>query len=282
MRKILKTARPYENIKRHYEIEKKLAERLKNSPAAERAQLYSCLYNELFRKVPDHPQLTKKNAGAGYTEEISSKMNLMRLFPAYHARPSSLLEIGSGDCRLSLAAAQYFDDVYALEVSEEITKHVRGPGNFHLIISEGGGIDLPPESINIAYSNQLMEHMHPDDAILQLKDIYNVLIKGGSYICLTPHRFAGPHDVSRHFEDVASGFHLKEYTFSELDSMLKSAGFRETHVIAGARGVYAKAPVKPFLLLEKLLERLSLRHRKKISRNIIMRLFLGIRIAAEK
>ncbi len=276
------TPRPYENIKRHYEIEKKLAERLKNSSPSERAQLYPRLYNELFREVPDHPQLTKKSHGAGSTKEISSKINLMRLFPAYHAEPCALLEIGAGDCSLSLSATRYFNDVYALEVSGEITKHVRGPENFHLIISDGRSINLTPESISIAYSNQLMEHMHPDDALLQLKNIHKVLIEGGSYICLTPHRFSGPHDVSRHFEDVANGFHLKEYTYSELDRMLKSAGFRRTCVIAGAKGVYAKMPIKPFLLFEKLLGGLSLRHRKRISRTIPAGLLLGIRIAAEK
>ena len=49
-----------EQIREHYEIEKKLASQLRDATREERRSLYSSLYDELFRRVPSHPQLTDK------------------------------------------------------------------------------------------------------------------------------------------------------------------------------------------------------------------------------
>jgi predicted SAM-dependent methyltransferase len=51
-----------------------------------------------------------------------------------------------------------------------------------------------------------MEHLHPDDAFEQLKQIYTALTPGGLYICTTPNRLTGPHDVSKYFDETAAGF----------------------------------------------------------------------------
>jgi len=52
--------RTYEELKEHYEIEKELAEGLRNSTKEQRRKLYSSVYDELFERVPQHPQLTRK------------------------------------------------------------------------------------------------------------------------------------------------------------------------------------------------------------------------------
>ena len=49
--------RTAEQVKEHYEIEKVIADRLRNSSAAERTELYKASYDELFRRVPHHPLL---------------------------------------------------------------------------------------------------------------------------------------------------------------------------------------------------------------------------------
>ena len=124
---------------------------------------------------------------------------------------TTFLELGPGDCRLSFEVAKYVKNVYAIDVSKEITKYVQKPRNFHLILSDGSSINVPLTSINIAYSNQLMEHLHPDDALVQVRNVYKTLVPGGIYICITPHRFQGPHDISKYFDDISTGIHLKEY-----------------------------------------------------------------------
>ena len=48
------------DIEHHYRVELELAGRLRAAPRAERLSLYGPLYDELFRRVPNHPQLTRK------------------------------------------------------------------------------------------------------------------------------------------------------------------------------------------------------------------------------
>lgn len=116
--------------------------------------------------------------------------------------------------------------VYAIDVCDAITARSDRPANFELAMSDGTNVPVPAGSVDLAYSNQLMEHMHSDDAASQLGNIARALRPGGRYICLTPHRLQGPCDVSQFFDDdVATGFHLKEYTYAELDRLFYHAGF---------------------------------------------------------
>ena len=53
-----------EDIKKHYELEKKLAAKLMNAPKDERKTLYTELYNQLYRSLPSHSRWdAKKNPG---------------------------------------------------------------------------------------------------------------------------------------------------------------------------------------------------------------------------
>ncbi len=59
-----------EQIREHYEIEKELANRLRKASKPERRALYSALYDELYRRVPLHPQfnpqkITRPNRASG-------------------------------------------------------------------------------------------------------------------------------------------------------------------------------------------------------------------------
>ena len=52
------------DIESHYRVEVELAGRLRAAPRAERLGLYGAVYDELFRRVPTHPQLTRKVSDA--------------------------------------------------------------------------------------------------------------------------------------------------------------------------------------------------------------------------
>jgi hypothetical protein len=47
-------------LREHYEVERELADALRRAGPHERRSLYATLYDELFRRVPHHPQLTRK------------------------------------------------------------------------------------------------------------------------------------------------------------------------------------------------------------------------------
>jgi predicted SAM-dependent methyltransferase len=112
------------------------------------------------------------------------------------------------------------------------------------VLSDGVSVPVPPGSVNVAYSYQLMEHLHPEDAFEQLENIYAALAPGGLYICITPNRLSGPHDISYYFDNEATGFHLKEYTTWELSRLFKRAGFSQTSAYVGFRD--KRAGVPPF------------------------------------
>jgi ubiquinone/menaquinone biosynthesis C-methylase UbiE len=267
--------RTFEQIKEHYEIEKVLANRLKLSNREERRCLYSSVYNEMFRKVPLHPQLTRKK------NFIVTKLNVfcqMLFLKRFLKKNMIFAEIGAGDCSLSFAVCKNVKKVYAVDVSEEITKNSLPPENFQLILSDGQTIPLPDDSVHVVYSNQLMEHLHPDDAIEQLHNVKNVLTTGGKYICMTPNRINGPHDISKYFEKEASGFHLKEYTFAELNHLFKKIGFISVFGYIGAKVIYVKTPIFLILKFERLIKLLP----HSIKRYAIFKPFLSIKIVGIK
>jgi SAM-dependent methyltransferase len=234
-----KTVRSREALRRHYEIERDLADRLRTAPPDLRKELYRTVYNELFQRVPDHPQLTRKHDAA--LQQIATD-RLVRLLRAFLKPDAVYLEVGAGDCHLAMAVARIVRRVYAVDVCDLIAGGSKRPDNFALIISDGVSVPVSPGTVDVAYSHQLMEHLHPDDALEQLKSIHAALAPGGIYLCTTPHRLSGPHDISRYFDRVATGFHLKEYSFAELRLLFRQAGFESTSGWVGVKGRFFSAP----------------------------------------
>ena len=261
----------------HYLIERELAHRLRNASRAERRTLYTELYNELFRRFPQHPQFINKESPERRARRTREAMSLLGRFLS---KDNTFLEVGPGDCALSFHVARQVKFVYGVDVSSEITRSVVTPPNFRLCISDGTSIPADPGSVDVVYSNQLMEHLHPDDALEQLQNIRRALARDGIYICITPSRLTGPHDVSRYFDPVATGFHLKEYTATELAKLFKQVGFRKIRVAIGARGIFLWIPVWVLWPIERLVEALPARMRRRVARSAAFRRILGVRMRA--
>src|SRR5262245_50736006 len=214
--------RTLEEFTQHYLVEKELADRLKSATREERRRLYPHVYDELFARVPAHPQTTHVTSPEERHRVVTKQFQTLK---GLVTKDTVYLEIGAGDCALAMLMARYAKKVYALDVTDSLARDAARPSNFELIISDGVGIPVG-EPVDLVYSNQLMEHLHPDDAEEQLRNIYAVMRKGAEYLCVTPNRLTGPHDISLVFEDVASGLHLKEYTCTELNRMFRKVGFR--------------------------------------------------------
>jgi len=272
-------ARTMEQRYEHYVIEKELADKLRTASREERRSLYSSVYDELYQRVPHHTQLTRKSSPEESQADVAVQITTLQPFLN---KDTVYLEVGPGDCALSLEVAKYVKQVYAVDVSNEITKNLASPPNFKLVLSDGSSIPVSGNTINVAYSNQLMEHIHPDDAFEQLQNIYTALAPGGVYICITPNRLNGPHDISRYFDTEASGFHLKEYTVSELNDLFKKVGFSKTMVNIGTMGKYINMPISLSVFSEKFLMMLPHRIRQFIANHLPLRKLLGIRLVGTK
>jgi ubiquinone/menaquinone biosynthesis C-methylase UbiE len=268
-----------EQLYQHYMIERELADRLRRSRRDERATLYSTVYNELFRRVPLHPQLTRVISSDTVAMVVKEKMQVLSHFlkPA-----TTFLEIGAGDCRLALEVARHVRNVYALDVSADVSKGIASPGNFRFVLSNGTDIPLAANSVDVAYSYQLIEHVQPEDAVEQLHNLYKVLAPGGIYICITPNRLAGPHDISRYFDREATGFHLKEYTIAELARLFRQSGFEDVFAFPGTRGRFARIGVGPITVLESWVAMLPWPLRHRIARlplvtNVLMSAIVAVK-----
>jgi SAM-dependent methyltransferase len=270
------TVRSAEELKRHYDIERALAQKLRQSNREERLLLYPEVYDELYREVP----FLKTNPE---TVDQTHLRSTFRLLKPFLRQDKTFLEIGAGNLAVSREIVRHVNHVYALDVSNEFATALGPvPDNIKLIISNGISVPVPPHSVDIAYSSQLMEHLHPDDAMEQLKQIYAALKPGGSYLCNTPHRFNGPHDISRYFDENASGFHLKEYTNGELALLMKEAGFKRVYSLTGAKGYVIPCPLFLLEAIESLLNLLPQQARKTCSRWLPVKVLLGIRLVGKK
>ena len=145
-----------EQTREHYEIERALADRLRSASREERLSLYSSLYDELFQRVPHHPGLTRQQSSSETADEVAFQLKLLRPFLS---ADTVFLEVGPGDCTLAVAVASFVRKVYALDVST--SREQVFPENFAFKRSNGVDIDVARASINVAYSNQLMEHLPP-------------------------------------------------------------------------------------------------------------------------
>lgn len=271
--------RPPEQIREHYEVEKELARRLRAADREARKSLYQDVYEELYRRVPHHMKLTEKLTDANREERVERQLRWLR--PAL-GPDSVFLEVGAGDCAVTLAAAEIARKSIAVEVSPTIAANAGTPSNFELLISDGTSIPVPAGSVNVIYSQQLMEHLHPEDAMDQLRNIFNALAPDGRYYCSTPNRLTGPHDISRYFDRSATCFHLKEYTVGELAGLFRRTGFRKVEVIVNTTANMKTIPVWPVAALEGVLRLVPRALRLQVTPFVRPRVLYNFRLLATK
>jgi SAM-dependent methyltransferase len=270
--------RTAERLRAHYEVEKELAARLRTAPAAERRRLYGTLYDELFRRVPDHPQLVARAAPAERARDVEWQL---RFLARYLHRDACFVEMGAGDGALCASAATHVREAWAVDVSEEISRG-EGPANMHRAVADGIGVPVPPGTVHVVYSNQLIEHLHPDDARAHVQAVHEALVPGGVFVCITPNRLTGPHDVSEGFDPVATGFHLREYSTADLAGLLREAGFRHLRVLVGSAASHGAMPAGIAIAIEKVFRILPHRWRRRLGRAGAVRTWLGVRMVACK
>lgn len=273
--------RTFEELKKCYEAERELRKTLINASAEERKELYKSAYDNFFKKLPEHIMLVRKANPKAVAWVVEQRMKLLGQF----LRPNlTFLEIGPGDCSLSAEIAKHVGTVYAVDVSDEITRQKELPANLKIIISDGCSIPVEKESVDLAFSHQLIEHLHPDDAIEQLQNVYESLAHNGKYICITPNRLSGPHDDSQYFEEVATGWHLKEYTVGELYSLFDEVGFTTINYYKSWKKYHVSIPLNSFTVFlvgicENTLEKLPFIFKRKSAKLL---LFRGITIVGIK
>jgi SAM-dependent methyltransferase len=218
-----------DEVKRHVELEAKLTNKLRVSSVETRWRIFDECYTTLYRELP---WLNKTEDELAYP----IAPDLLAWGHLVGPGAKTLFEIGSGKARLLNYLASLGHSCVATEITRERRAHLERHGlTWHLT----DGIHLAqfeePRRYDLVISTQVVEHLHPDDLLEHFINARTILKPGGEYLFDTPHRGAGPHDLSRVLNaDHAVFMHLKEYTFIELRALLRTAGFRRIRAIYGA------------------------------------------------
>jgi hypothetical protein len=267
LKRSLPPNRNFEQVMNHYLVEKSIAEKLKKSNIEERKLIYATMYDELFNKVPDHPRLVQRHDDQLTFRSNTSKMVLVK---RYFDKSAVFAEFAPGDCRFVMEVSRHFKWAYGIDISDQRNPTDNAPENFKLIIYDGFNLnEIEQNCIDIMFSDQLIEHLHPEDCRHHFKLVHSKLKPGGKYIFRTPHAYRGPSDVSGYFSDEPEGFHLKEWTYMEINALLKDIRYSSIHSFWNAKGINIRTPYIYYKLCEKFLILLPKRYLRYLARYLL-------------
>lgn len=87
------------------------------------------------------------------------------------------------------------------------------------------------EKFDVAFSDNVLEHISILDYSSHFQSVFNSLKPGGKFIIIIPNKLFGPSDITRILDNsssgktLAKGGHLNESTYTEMNYLLSKAGF---------------------------------------------------------
>lgn len=213
------------------------------SDPRKRIALYKKMYDDAFGFIDKHFGI--QAFGLGFDGRMVDENSGV-------FRGRIVLDYGCGFGQSTALIGKYAKKVIGLDASkvciEAARKEYGTLANVEFVISSSVLLDIPDATMEAVYSNDLFEHLHPDDGVTHLREIYRILVKGGQYLLWTPPAEVGPSDGTKWFFPRGCGFkpicgHLKEYTGDELAALVRQVGFSKIE--------YPRPGQKTFLLMTK-------------------------------
>ncbi len=260
----------YARTRRHLEDERRWADVLRHAGAPERDERFREAYDAIHERCLAERPERLEDMMFGTDDDV------VRFLAAQVGTGQRVLEIGCGCGRASIELARRGNRVTGIDVSSVVIERARRfardvPG-VDFRVASATRLGVPDASIDVAFSVDVFEHIHPDDVAAHLDAVRRALRPGGRYLVVTVNAWLGPHDVTREVKGIESfgeeppeGFHLKEWTFAELHAALRRAGFGRvrSNVLPWRRfprNVFV--PAAPKVLLEHAVARLPRRMRR--------------------
>lgn len=283
-----------EMVLRHWHLERSLARELIDSTPQDRWEVFERCYTSFYRELADLNQFWSFDTPTMFKDAYADWTHLIG------QPPKKIYEIGSGKGGLIRYLAELGHECRGTEISKE-RGHKWARPHPRLSWGTSDGVHLErferANSYDVVISDQVIEHLHPDDLVDHFRGVMTILNRGGRYIFDTPHAFFGPSDISRVFRyETPQGFHLKEYTWTEIVEALNGVGF--THVYAvlsfprSVRRLFRRRPnsviSRAYLLyvlcLENILDRIPWHGYRRLATLAAAKIarFSGIRGVAEK
>jgi SAM-dependent methyltransferase len=229
----------------HWELERTLTRQILSSHPEARWETFERCYTTLYEELHwlysgQPPRLTP--------QELEAKHGYWRYWIG--PPPRKVYEVGSGRGELIACLSHLGYECRATEITRERGQcWVDDRPNLTWGTTDGVHLDQfePADTYDAVISDQVVEHLHPEDLIEHFRGALRILKSGGRYVFRTPHVHDGPSDVSRFFgSDTPQGMHLREYTYRELAAKMKHAGFRNIRAWT-PRPQYLYRPAKAML-----------------------------------
>jgi ubiquinone/menaquinone biosynthesis C-methylase UbiE len=203
-------------------IEAELAKRLLRADTIERRKLYGDVYDEVYSMhLSRDPETLEFGASTIFIPF------LLRL-----SRPGqSVLEIGCGTGLMAIELARAGRRVTGIDVSRVALDKARSRGEgvrgLEFTLVTGVHLPYPAAVFNCAYSIEVLEHLHEEDVKTHFTEVRRILRPGGRYWFMTPTALASRSAPERFgvSTPVDADVHLKEWTYQELEPLLREIGF---------------------------------------------------------
>lgn len=246
---------------KHLELERELTRELLASTVERRWETFERCYNELYESLP-------WLRGTGGTPDRDRWLQLL-------GDASTVYEIGSGAGDLAAYLGSRGLKVKATDVSRERGGERKDSDCVSWGVTDGVHLDRfeAVGAYDAVISDQVIEHLHPDDLAEHFRSCRRILRRGGRYVFRTPHQITGPHDVSRIFGfSQPVGMHLREYTNEQLTEALMEAGFRRVSAVLRMPNTQTVVRSRLYLRLQIALERAVLWIGRPRARKLVGRL----------
>jgi 2-polyprenyl-3-methyl-5-hydroxy-6-metoxy-1,4-benzoquinol methylase len=227
-------AHPHSHSLDQIKMESEIANRLMELDDRERQAYYGEAYNQIFASA-----LASRGDDA-IDQRFGADAYMIGHIERQSAPGDRVLEVGCGCGYLSLEIARRGRNVNGVDVSsvaiaaaqQHASRLPRG-SQVQFEVMNATELSFPDRSFAMAFSVEVLEHLHERDVLPHLREVARVLKPGGSYWLMTPNRLQGLSVGDRygvhhhhHDEDETADVHLKEWTYTELMPLLREAGFR--------------------------------------------------------
>lgn len=249
------------------------------------------LYKEAYSKVSECA-LERFTCNDPEKRTAGTSQEIVQLIRQNVDKNDSILEIGCGRGYTCLKLAPFVKEIIGIDVSDSSVAEATNVLNMNNIenaeIRKLSAMELDNQfqraQFDVCISIDVYEHLHPEDGIQHIEQVFKVLRAGGKYIAFIPNRLNGPHDITKTELPEATeamGFHLNETTYSELSEVFKEIGFRKIGALYRMRIFNFLVAVKLHYRISTFIEALYNRIQITVLKKILNR-FLFIRIIAQK
>ena len=234
----------------------RLADPLRTAVAEDRPAAFRQVYDAILSGILERRGEDAKSLRLGANDKIA------RFVRAAAGPGLEVLEIGctfGATAQVVARGQRRLVAVDAAPVAVETARRLAGDRpELQFDVMDATRLEFGDASFDLAYSIDLVEHLHPDDVSRHLREVHRVLRPRGRYIVKTPSVLTGPHEGE---DPGTQGFlHFQEFRFGTLLPLLRQAGFDRFRAPAFSMRFSCRIPGPSFYPAEanRLAERIAL------------------------